>query len=209
LAADKKMTKYQGEPRLIESVLKRFKADDFVFVCDMLDLFGEWVLAEDIKVILGRIDGSPAKFLLLTKNPQRYLDLLPNRIPFNCIIGCTIESNRNYLKISGAPAQYNRLYYMAELRRMENKYVYDVHHKQHDLFLSIEPILDFDLKEFSDWIINMLNPWAVAVGYDNYNNHLPEPSLAKTMQLIERLEKVGITVYRKTLRRAWNENAKA
>jgi len=49
-----------------------------------------------------------------------------------------------------------------------------------------------------------LQPWAVAVGYDNYNNHLPEPPLEKTMQLIERLEKAGITVFRKTLRERWN-----
>jgi hypothetical protein len=44
----------------------------------------------------------------------------------------------------------------------------------------------------------------MAVGYDNYNNRLPEPTLSKTMQLIDCLEKTGITVYRKTLREAWN-----
>jgi hypothetical protein len=47
-------------------------------------------------------------------------------------------------------------------------------------------------------------PRAVAIGYDNYDNKLPEPSLTKTLQLIDSLEKAGITVYRKTLREAWN-----
>ena len=43
-------------------------------------------------------------------------------------------------------------------------------------------------------------PWAVAIGYDNYNNGFPEPPLSKTMQLIDELESLGIKVYRKTLR---------
>lgn len=44
LAADEKMAKHQGEPRLYRRELEReFKPGDFVFVCDMLDLFGDWV----------------------------------------------------------------------------------------------------------------------------------------------------------------------
>jgi hypothetical protein len=35
-------------------------------------------------------------------------------------------------------------------------------------------------------------------------NKLPEPSLSKTMQLINRFEKADITIYRKTLREPWN-----
>lgn len=42
----------------------------------------------------------------------------------------------------------------------------------------------------------------VAVGYDNYGNGFPEPQLSKTMQLIDKLESMGIKVYRKTLREA-------
>ena len=38
---------------------------------------------------------------------------------------------------------------------------------------------------------------------NNYRNKLPEPSLAKTEELIEDLESVGIKVYRKTMREAW------
>jgi len=67
----------------------------------------------------------------------------------------------------------------------------------------VEPIQDFNLDYFTERIIE-IKPWAVAIGYDNYDNKLPEPSMAKTMQLIDRLEKAGITVYRKTLREAWN-----
>lgn len=49
------------------------------------------------------------------------------------------------------------------------------------------------------FITHTWNP--VAVGMDNYGNGFPEPSLEKTMQLIEELEfNRGIKVFRKTLR---------
>ena len=44
----------------------------------------------------------------------------------------------------------------------------------------------------------------VAVGYDNYNNLLPEPREAETEEFIRQLEDAGITVYRKTIREAWD-----
>jgi len=185
------MAKYQGEPRLTENVIRHFKPDDFVFVCDMCDLFGEWVPVDLIKIVLGRIASSPAAFLLLTKNPHRYF-IMQDFLPKNAILGATVETNQTGYCASHAPHPGNRLYHMRVLRR----------YSRNRLFLSVEPILDFD-DDFAEKIIDVL-PWAVAVGYDNYDNHLPEPLLAKTMQLIDRLEKAGITVYRKTLREAWN-----
>ncbi len=47
-------------------------------------------------------------------------------------------------------------------------------------FISIEPIMDFDLEIFAKWIEDIA-PIHVAVGYDNWNNRLPEPSLSKTL----------------------------
>jgi protein gp37 len=207
LAVDRKLAKYQGEPHLIEKELRRQFRDgefdfDFVFVCDMLDLFGNWVptkmIAEVVKVV-NKFEWT--KFLFLTKNPARYwqvetelcLQEPPIFIRGDVYFGATIESNRDY-DLSLAPPQSERL-----------KEFYDVvcNHANR-AFISVEPILDFDVDEFSRKIIN-IEPWAVAVGYDNYTNHLSEPSLAKTIQLIERLEKAGITVYRKTLREAWNK----
>jgi hypothetical protein len=70
-------------------------------------------------------------------------------------------------------------------------------------YLSVEPIMDFDLEIFTDWI-EKIAPIHVAVGYDNYNNHLPEPSLTKTLQLIERLKEFTRVRERK-LREAWSQ----
>lgn len=194
LAKKHDMKKYQGEPRLYQRELEReFKPDDFVFVCDMLDLFGDWVpSAEVIKVILSKIGHSPATFLLLTKNPKRYLELL-DFLPKNVVLGCTIESDRNYPGLSYAGSQLSRLDWMAELSDVtENR-----------LFISVEPVLDFTETLFTHLLLR-IRPWAVAVGMDNYANHLPEPPLAKTMELIGALERAGMTVFRKSLREAWN-----
>ncbi|MCP8321902.1 MAG: hypothetical protein H3Z52_13345, partial [archaeon] len=66
----------------------------------------------------------------------------------------------------------------------------------------IEPILDFDL-EFIDWI-REISPETVYIGYDNYNNKLPEPQLKKTEMLEEELRQItDVTV--KALRKAWYE----
>jgi protein gp37 len=178
--------KYQGKPRLITHELEReFKGYDFVFVCDMTDLFGAWVPAEIIKAILLYIEKSPAMFLLLTKNPIRYSEF---EIPGNCVCGATIETDIN-VQLANAPSRSERLVAMIDLtvpRKM----------------LSVEPIMKFTL-DFVRKIIS-IHPEFVAVGMDNYDNKLTEPSLKETLQLIADLEKAGIKVYRKTLREAWN-----
>lgn len=185
--------KYMGKPFIIENELKRnFRDGSFVFACDMTDLLAKNVPNTYIETILAYIKTQKCFFLLETKNPERYLNFL-NHIPLTVYLGTTIESNRNYPKISKAPSQHNRIKAMITLSFIQ----------QNPLFLSIEPILDFDLDVFVQ-IIKRIKPWAVAVGYDNYNHKLPEPALAKTMQLIEALEKFTI-VYRKTLRRAWGK----
>ena len=48
-------------------------------------------------------------------------------------------------------------------------------------------------------------PKFMAVGYDNYDNHLPEHSLERTEILIKELEAQGVKIYRKTIREAWDQ----
>ena len=72
----------------------------------------------------------------MTKNPDRYLSLLPY-IPKNAILGATIETTNDEIvqtdKISSAPLPSERYEAMKALD-WDRKIV------------SIEPILDFDLK---------------------------------------------------------------
>ena len=181
------MQKYYGQPRLIERELNRqFKPNDFIFVSDMCDLFGAWVQPVLIEKILNNIKASPAKFLLLTKNPERYRYF---NIPKNCTLGCTVESDITHFK-SKAPPTGLRLAFMETLNCFN----------ENPRMLSIEPILKFT-PAFAGEILSV-KPKVVAIGYDNYNNHLPEPTLAETEELIKILEKRHIKVYRKTIREA-------
>ena len=47
-----------------------------IFVCSMADLFGEWVPDEWIKAVFDACAAAPQhRYLFLTKNPKRYIDL--------------------------------------------------------------------------------------------------------------------------------------
>lgn len=180
LAERYKHKKYKGKPRLIEKEFRRvFSEKDFVFVCDMCDLFGHWVPNEFIQKVLDYIAKSPAKFLLLTKNPERYLEF---KLPLNAVAGATIESDIDY-ELTGPPVR-ERIRAMQQL--------------QHPSMVSIEPVMEFT-PDFQSMIF-LSYPSFVAVGYDNYGNGLEEPELEDVIALIHGFENRGIKVYRKTLR---------
>jgi DNA repair photolyase len=180
-------------PRLHqERLTKTFKDNDFIFVCDCGDLFCPEIPENWISTIIKRTHSFPnTQFLFLTKAPEWARQFVKD-MGNNCIIGATIESNRNYPSISKAPSQKSRINAMT--------YIHEEHPEKR-LFVSSEPILDFDFIDFS-FALRNLELWGMAIGYDNYNHHLPEPSLAKTVNLELSL---NCEVYEKTLRKAWWE----
>lgn len=186
------------EPTLRENRMhQRFLTNDFVFVCDCGDLFcpeipDEWIT----RVIRVTNENPQATFLFLTKAPSWMYDWVKD-MGLNCIIGATIESDANYPSLSKAEPQKMRLQYM---KAIHDKY------PQKRLFVSIEPVLDFDLVCF-ELLLERLEPWAVAIGYDNYNHRLHEPRLSKAEKLRDDLRAAGIGVYEKTMRKAWWEES--
>lgn len=183
LASKYMFNKYSGAARLYPKEFRyKFSKEDFVFVCDMCDLFGDWVPSDLIQRIIDFTNKSEARFLFLTKNPKRYKEF---EFGDNCVLGATIETDYEKLCISAAPNRTERINEMADL---------GFAHKM----LSVEPIMRFS-PNFANEIARV-KPEFVAVGYDNYHNGLPEPSLEMTEMLIGVLERRGITVYRKTLR---------
>jgi protein gp37 len=159
-------------PKLVNKELRKKFHDHFVFVSDMSDLFGEWVPLEWIAKVLDAIKQSPdSTFLFLTKNPRKYKDFI-GLFPDNVVLGVTLESNREY-PVSKAPSPFDRYRNMADIQ-FENKLV------------CIEPIMDFDLELFVQWIKEIW-PAVIYVGYDNYNSRLINPSPTKTEQLIDQL----------------------
>jgi uncharacterized Fe-S cluster-containing radical SAM superfamily protein len=151
-------------------------------------------------------------FLIQSKNPDYFVEFEDNHnIPDNVIVGTTIETNRtvriwgegaivnphndNYSQISKAPAPYLRTQAMVQLTCKKA--------------VTIEPVLDFDISEMVYWM-KRIAPEFVYVGYANDRHEgkklkLPEPSLEKTMELIQILRDAGIEVREKTLRLAWWE----
>lgn len=115
---------------------ERKKKPQTIFVCSMADLFGDWVPDEWIEEVFAACERAPQhRYLFLTKNPQRYIDLanagkLPARD--NMWYGTTAETPRTLAFSS----------------------------EDHNTFVSIEPILEtFDVKHKAntmsgvDWFI--------------------------------------------------------
>lgn len=200
----KNTKKYQNltvdTPRLIERELHRtFSKDDFVFVEDMGDLFAITIPNHKISAVLDFIRTSPAKFLLLTKNPERMLEKLRSgAIPENTILGVTLESDIDYLNISKAINQSLRQYYFGFIAKELQP--------QRRLFLSLEPILKFTTSLERYLWGHRESIWAVAIGYDNYKHNLPEPPLSEVKQLISKMDQYIPNIYVKTLRESADES---
>ncbi len=154
---------------------KEFKTDlgsgNFIFVGSSCDMFAADIPSEWIQRVIGHCKKFNNKYLLQTKNPARYHEF---DLPQNFILGCTIETNRVYPCMGNTPKPRDRAMEMFDLENQK--------------FITIEPILDFDIGELSV-LINFSNVEWVNIGADSTNSGLPEPSKEKTEQLIALLAK--------------------
>jgi len=174
---------------------KRFKTGEFVFVSDMGDLFGKWVKLENIMSVLRCIARWPeTTFLLQTKNPARFLDVHAE-LPHNVYLGTTIETNDYYHGLAfdslGARLKYWEEHKITDAPSPFARYqaITDSKLIKWPKFISIEPIIDFDLDRLTRWMTD-IKPQVIEVGADNYHNHLPEPPWSKVQALLENLRRV-------------------
>jgi DNA repair photolyase len=168
--------KYSGEPFIVEKeLLTNLGKGNFIFVCGQNDLFADDIPEEWINRILDYCKKFDNQYLFQTKNPQRYIGLV---LPKNSVICTTIETNRYDSEIMGdSPSTFERASAMNYFRNSDiQKYV------------TIEPIMDFDLKEMVE-LIKKCNPTQVNLGGDSGGNNLPEPTKEKVLELISELEK--------------------
>jgi len=191
------LKKYFGEPYLDEKAFKdNLVVPDgyLVFVQSCGDMFGYWIEESWIWQILGRICKFPeTTFLLQTKDPGRFFDF---DIPQNCILGTTIETNRDLAHISKAPSpkeRYHTFFMLNHDRDFEGN-------KTYRLMVSIEPVLDFDLDKLLFWI-QEIEPEFVSIGADSGKNNLTEPSSEKLKELLECLNKLTEVRAKKNLSR--------
>lgn len=193
--------KYAGPFRLHEPAMHpSFKPDDFVAVQFMSDIGAPGIPREVLVEIFEAIkihEEKGTRFLLLTKNPKFYHDWC-YQISEETTMGATIETDWSISSdISQAPLTFDRIAWMMWIAdNLPNK-----------RFVCVEPIMKMSPDFGRDLLKIRLRPpnIGVAVGYDNYENNLPEPSKERTELFIKELEDAGVTVYRKTIREAWDQ----
>lgn len=174
------MKKYSGEPRLDKNTLKKKVPRGTHFLCSCNDLFAD-VQDNIIMEILRWANNQDCQWVIQTKDPYRMLNYIP-WLPKNCIVGTTIETNRDVTHISKGIHPETRAKCISMVDR--------------ERFLTIEPIMSFDLELFLE-LIKLAKPNWVNVGCDSKNNHLPEPSAAEVQLLIEGIKKLGIEIRKK------------
>jgi DNA repair photolyase len=183
-------TKRWGEQKPVRLDEKELNTDlllgKFIFIGSSCDMFAGDIPAEWIKKTLDRANSFENQYLIQTKNPLRYHQFLDDLDPGRFMLCTTMETNRNYETIMRkAPLIPERTVAMQRLPRQYDK----------RKMITIEPIMDFDLKDFS-YMILCCHPVQVNIGADSGGNHLPEPNTKKIRALIEILER-HTTVFKK------------
>ena len=183
----KRFCKKQSPTHFDESELKTNLGNgNFIFVGSSNDLFAKDIPVEWIQKTLKHCEKFDSKYLFQTKNPTRILNYIDTCVISDKSTVCTtIETNRFYSNIMrNCPLVDNR----ADAMNIISEVV--------KTFVTIEPIMDFDLPEFVE-LIKRASPIQVNIGADSGHNHLPEPSKEKVLELIAALEEFT-TVKQKT-----------
>jgi DNA repair photolyase len=158
-----------------------------IFVGHLCDMWAKGVASEDIGSILGWCSYFANEYIFQSKNPYRFADFV-NEMPSHAMYGTTIETNKQDIldKLSKAPPVKER----TEAMKFCKPYGF----RQ---FVTIEPIIDFDVDKLARLIIDASPDW-VNIGADSKHHNLPEPPKEKVIALIETLVTEGIKILNKS-----------
>lgn len=151
---------------------------NYIFVGSSCDMFANDIDSNWITKILYHCSNYDNDYLFQSKNPERFIGFIPE-FPFKTALCTTIETNRYY-----GDFMKNSPHIIERAKAMEYIDIFDK-------YITIEPIMDFDLTEMIE-IIKRCNPKQVNIGADSGNNHLPEPPKEKLLELIDELKKFTI-----------------
>jgi DNA repair photolyase len=176
-----------GELHFDENELKtHLGKGKFIFVGSSCDMFAEAIPKRWIIKVLDHCKKFPENtYLFQSKNPLRFTELREELISINCILGTTIETNREGFS-------YNAPTIQERIRGMKIKGFRKM--------ITIEPILDFDVIPLLD-LIESIEPEFVNIGADSKNHNLPEPSAFKVETLIKELKKFTKSISKENLSR--------
>lgn len=176
--------KYTGQPRLIEAELAvNYGSGKTIFIEHMNDLFAEKIPADWVYKVMAHADKFPDnKYIYQTKNPERAAKWYSPAANWD-MFGTTIETNRDFKLLSNAPSAVSRVVGMMKISVKK--------------FVTIEPILDFDVDIMVGWM-KEIRPEFVNIGADSKGCGLPEPPAEKVRELIAKLGEAKITIKKKT-----------
>ena len=180
-----------GDLKKIHLDEKELKADlgsgNFIFVGSSCDMFANDVSESWILKTLNKCGEHDNSYLFQSKNPER-MSLYKRFFPPRSKICATIETNRWYPEIMAkSPRPEDRARWMGEMIGF-------------DRYVTIEPIMDFDLVPFVD-LIKSCEPTQVNIGADSGNNGLPEPPAEKILELIDHVSRYASVVKKRNLGR--------
>ena len=183
-----KTGRYVGNVRLIEEEFNvSYGKGKTIFIEHMNDLFAQGVPNDWVNRIIEHVLEYPDNtYVFQTKNPSRYF-AWSNHLPENSILGTTIETNRIVEGLNEAPIPEERMLAMSDGKWK------DLGFKK---FLTLEPILDFDVDILASWI-DKIHPDFLNLGADSKGHGLAEPTVEKIMSLVEKLKEYGIELREK------------
>lgn len=156
-----------------------------IFVGSSTDMFADNIPNEWIQKIIDYCEKFKFnQYIIQTKNPKRYHDF---KFSSKFTLGVTIETNLYTENIvnKNCPEIYKRFLYFKLIKNRK--------------FITIEPIMDFDLEVFLT-LLKDVNPNFINIGADSGGNNLPEPSKEKIEKLIEGLKPIKVNL-KKNLKR--------
>ena len=145
-----------------------------IFVCDMGELFGDWIPSDWQKVIFNYIKDYPEhRFYLLTKQPQNLIKFSP--FPNNCWVGITVTNEG----IAYPDMMEEACRSLAEIKATVK-------------YISFEPLLSsiYKLDLLEIWGINWLIIGAQTKPYK-------PPKIEWVREIVEAADKAGIPVFLK------------
>lgn len=154
---------------------KKWEKPRTIFVCSMADLFGEWVPDEWIKEVFEACEAAPQhRYLFLTKNPERYMELASN--------GVITKDQSNFWFGSTATAPEMPFFW----------------HNEVNTFVSIEPILA-PFKDLTDDGIDPVSKvkWIIVGAETGSRKDKAVPRKSWVDEIVSTAKKTGTPVFMK------------
>ena len=164
---------------------------NFIFVGSSCDMWADSISYDWIKTTLIHCKTHWGNtYLFQSKNPERFLSF-QHLLLSGSWVGTTIESNRWLDEMGDAPHPRKRasiIYDLATVNAFQT-------------FVTIEPIMDFDL-DAMEMLIRQMLPRQVNIGANtNHRVKLPEPSAEKVIELIESIQPITTVRIKTNLKR--------